>query len=175
MDKGQTTADLNSTIPQKRGQVAPLRGRSLTALMVTSWTCKGEYAKAVQSNPHVSRIPGDTSKRRFEVTIDLFSLYDLVIGPNRVRGAGPVRVHSLNNVPSQVRTLAVPDVPGFERGDFRRFWAVLFDFGRFQQRYAPKTHLVSRFLCWYGTNYVKSALVSRQVFSISRTTYPKAV
>ena len=28
---------------------------------------------------------------------------------------------------------------------------VLFDFGRFQRRYAPKTHLVSRFLGWYGT------------------------
>jgi hypothetical protein len=33
MDKGQTTADLISTIPQKRGQGAPLRRRSLTTLM----------------------------------------------------------------------------------------------------------------------------------------------
>ena len=113
MDKGQTTADLNSTIPQKRGQVAPLRGRSLTALMVTSWTCKGEYAKAVQSNPHVSRIPGDTSKRRFEVTIDLFSLYDLVIGPNRVR-VGWTRFRSRlldfpNKIPKNLFSLYNPD------------------------------------------------------------------
>jgi len=40
MDKGQTTADLISTNPPKRGQVGRLATISLTALMVTSWTCK---------------------------------------------------------------------------------------------------------------------------------------
>jgi len=33
----------------------------------------------------------------------------------------------------------------------RRFWAVLFNFGRIRRRYAPKTHLVSRSLGRYGT------------------------
>ena len=28
---------------------------------------------------------------------------------------------------------------------------VLFNFGRFQRRHAPKTRLASRFLGWYGT------------------------
>ena len=28
---------------------------------------------------------------------------------------------------------------------------VLFNFGQFQRKYAPKTRLVSRFLGWYGT------------------------
>jgi len=46
-------------------------------------------------------------------------------------GGAVVRVQSLNNVPSQVRTLVVPEVPGSVRGDFGRFWAVLFNFGRF--------------------------------------------
>jgi hypothetical protein len=64
---------------------------------------------------------------------------------------GTPRVHSSNIVPSQVSTLAVPDVPGSARSDFRRFSAVLFNFGRFYRRYAPKTHTVPRFLGWYGT------------------------
>jgi len=42
-----------------------------------------------------------------------------------------VRVHSLNHFPSQVRTLVVPEVLGSVRGHSRRFWAVLFNFGRF--------------------------------------------
>jgi len=54
-------------------------------------------------------------------------------------------VGSLNNVPSQVRTTVVPEVPIARRWDVRRFWAVLINFGRFQRRYAPKTHLDSRF------------------------------
>jgi hypothetical protein len=40
MDKGHKTADLFSTVPSKRGQFDGLTTISLTALMVTSWTCK---------------------------------------------------------------------------------------------------------------------------------------
>jgi len=37
-----------------------------------------------------------------------------------------VRVHSLNNVPSPVRTLVVPEVPGSAIfGGFVQFWAIL--------------------------------------------------
>ena len=43
----------------------------------------------------------------------------------------PIRVHSLNNVPSQVHTPHIPEVSSSLRGEFRRFWAVLFNFGRF--------------------------------------------
>ena len=49
-----------------------------------------------------------------------------------------VRVASLNNVPSQVRTIVVPEVPIARPWDVPRFWAVLINFGRFQRRYAPK-------------------------------------
>ena len=62
-----------------------------------------------------------------------------------------LRVGSLNNVPTQVRTTVVPEVPSAQRGDVRRFWAVLIKFGRFQRRYAPKTYLDSRFQARYGT------------------------
>ena len=65
-----------------------------------------------------------------------------------------IQVHSVNNYWSQVHTLIVPKilaVLGSVRGEFRRFCAVLLDFGRFQRMCAPKTHLVSRFLHWYGT------------------------
>jgi len=62
-----------------------------------------------------------------------------------------VRVGSLNNVPTQVRTTVVPEVPSAQRWDVRRFWAVLIKFGRFQRRYAPKTYLDSRFQARYGT------------------------
>jgi hypothetical protein len=62
-----------------------------------------------------------------------------------------IRVHNLNIVPSQLRTLVVPEVPSSVRGDFRRFWAVSFNFGRLWPRYAPKTHPGTRFLGWYGT------------------------
>ena len=60
-----------------------------------------------------------------------------------------------------VRTLVVPEVPGSVRGDFRRFWAVLFNFGRFQRRNAPKTHLVSKFLGWYGTLFKQCTRIHR--------------
>jgi len=70
---------------------------------------------------------------------------------NRGWQGAAVRVHSVNNVPSQVRTIVVPETPGSVRGDFRRFWAVLFNFGRFQRRYAPKLRLRSGFLGWYVT------------------------
>jgi hypothetical protein len=62
-----------------------------------------------------------------------------------------VRVGFLNNVPSQVRTVVVPEVPSARRWDVRRFWAVLINFGPFQRRYAPKTHLDPRFQARYGT------------------------
>jgi hypothetical protein len=60
-------------------------------------------------------------------------------------------VGSLNNVPSQVRTTVVPEVPSPRRWEVRLFWAVLISFGRFQRRYAPKTHLDSGFQARYGT------------------------
>jgi hypothetical protein len=62
-----------------------------------------------------------------------------------------LRVGSLNNVPSQVGTTVVPEVPTARRWDVRRFWAFLIKFGRCQRRYAPKTHLDSRFQARYGT------------------------
>ena len=49
-------------------------------------------------------------------------------------------MHSLDNVPSQVNTLDVPEVEGPVPNDVGRFWSVL---------YAPKTHLVSWFRSWY--------------------------
>ena len=67
------------------------------------------------------------------------------------RASQAVRVGSLNNVPSQVRTTLVPEVPSSVRGDFGLFWAVFFDFGRFWRGYAPNTYLVCRFRGWYGT------------------------
>ena len=39
-----------------------------------------------------------------------------------------VQVHSLDNVPSQVRTLIVPEVLGSVRDDFGRFCSILSDF-----------------------------------------------
>jgi hypothetical protein len=72
-----------------------------------------------------------------------------------------VRVGSLNNVPSQVRTTVVPDVPTARRWDVRRFWAVWINFGRFQRRYAPKTHLDSRFQARYGTLFKECTRTSR--------------
>ena len=39
-----------------------------------------------------------------------------------------LRVHSLNNIPSQVRTLVFSKVPGSVRGDFGRFCSILGDF-----------------------------------------------
>ena len=68
--------------------------------------------------------------------------------------AGNIRVHSLN-VPSRVRTLDVLEIPGSVRGDFRRFSAVLINFGRFQRRYTPDIHLVSRLLSWYGALFIE--------------------
>jgi hypothetical protein len=50
--------------------------------------------------------------------------------------AHTVRVHSACDDASQVRTLISPDVPGSAR--FSHFWAVLFNFGRFQREYATK-------------------------------------
>jgi len=73
-------------------------------------------------------------------------------GVSRRNGSG-VRVGSLSNVPSQVRTTVVPEVPSARRWDVRRCWAVLINFGRFQRRYAPKTHLDSRFQARYGTSF----------------------
>ena len=75
-----------------------------------------------------------------------------------IRTAALLRVGSLNNVPSQVRTTVVPEVPSARRWEVRRFWAVLISFGRFQRRYTPKTHLDP------GSkrdteHYLKSALV----------------
>jgi len=67
-----------------------------------------------------------------------FSVYDV-----------RVRVHSLTNVPSPVRTRVAP---GSVRSDFIwRFWDVLFNLGRLGRRYAPKTHLVCKFAGWYTT------------------------
>jgi len=62
-----------------------------------------------------------------------------------------IRVGSLNNVPSQERTIVVPEVPTARRWDVRQFWAVFIDFGRFQRRYAPKIHPNSMFQARYGT------------------------
>ena len=47
------------------------------------------------------------------------------------RTASIISVHSLNNVPSQVNTPIDPEIPGSMRDNFRRFWAVLYNFGRF--------------------------------------------
>jgi len=64
----------------------------------------------------------------------------------------------LNNVPSQVRTTVVPEVPSARRSDVRRFSAVLINFWRFQRRYAPKPHRIPG--SGLGTeHYLKSALV----------------
>jgi len=75
---------------------------------------------------------------------------------------GTLRVHSSNNVPSQVRTLVLLEVLRCVRGDFRRIRAVLFNFGRFQRGYAPKTHLVCKFLGWYGTLLKESTCMKRR-------------
>ena len=62
-----------------------------------------------------------------------------------------LRLHSANNVPSQVRTLVVPEVPCSVRGHFRQFRALFFGLGRFQRRCAPEIHQDFRFLRLYGT------------------------
>jgi len=54
------------------------------------------------------------------------------------RYGGTLRVISSNNVPTQVRTLIVPEVSGTMRDDFRRFWAVLFNLGDFSVGTLPK-------------------------------------
>jgi hypothetical protein len=66
-----------------------------------------------------------------------------------------IRVHSLNNVPSPVRTLIVPEVPSSVRGDFGRFWAVLLNFS------AGALHKCILFPgSWLGTEHqLKGALV----------------
>ena len=62
-----------------------------------------------------------------------------------------IRVGSLNNVPSPVRTTVVLEIPSARRWNVRRFWAVLINFGRFQRKYALETDLDSRFQARYGT------------------------
>jgi len=70
----------------------------------------------------------------------------------------PIRVYCFYDVPSQVRIAILLEVLSSVRSDFRRFWAVFFNFGRFLRVYVPKTHLLSRFLV--GTEHcLKSALV----------------
>ena len=69
-----------------------------------------------------------------------------------------MRVHSFNNVPSQVRTLVAADVPGLVRGDFgdfRRFCSIL---GEFNVGTIPKHTSFPG--SWVGTEHdLKSALV----------------
>ena len=63
-----------------------------------------------------------------------------------------MRVHSLNYIPSQVRTL--DSCSGSSGFYMRRFCSML----GAQRRYAPKTYLVSGFLGWYEY-HSNSALV----------------